>query len=107
MSQFQNFSAIQIFREINFGLEMEISESLLRSSILREINFGLEMDCRRVEISEFFCLLDRFSVKSILDWNGDHGNVEISEFFDLRFYVKSILGVMEVQKLPFFPFWGL
>ena len=25
----------------------------------------------------------------------------------LRFYVKSILGIMEVQKLPFLPFWGL
>ena len=28
-------------------------------------------------------------------------------FLSLRFYVKSILGILEVQKLPFLPFYGL
>ena len=33
------------------------------------------------------------------------GNFRI--LLSLRFYVKSILGIVEVQKLLFLPFWGL
>ena len=58
MLQFQNFSAIQILREINFGLELDsrsvkISESLLPSSILREINliiFRTSKQLKRVHL---------------------------------------------------------
>ena len=27
-------------------------------------------------------------------------------FVPLRFYVKSVLRILEVQKVPFLPFWG-
>ena len=108
MLQFQNFSAIQILREINLGLELDsrsvkISESLLRA-ILREINFIIFRTSNQLKRVHLLVIEVEHPIFGIIEQDQtlvSRTLNKLEHFLPFRLYVKLILGILEVQNMPF------
>ena len=87
MWKFQDFCITQFIREINFEHSRSAKTAIF--ALLRAVNFVQLVNFSFQKVQKFI----KIQIQSF-------GMCETAG----RFYMKSIFGILEVQKLPFLPF---